>query len=214
MDNAIRQYDHSEPLERRSGDTRHCALMRTAKLVGLTGEYLCIVQDVSANGVKVRLFHAFPPETHLFLELANGMQFAIERRWMDGPVAGFRFAAPIDVGDFIRETSLWGKRPVRLRMNGPGELIAGGERSHVMLVNLSRQGACIEAGSQFAVGRVVRLAIHGIPPRVGHVCWRRGYAHGVVFQEAFAPQDLARFALDLQPFSGHAGEGDEQALCA
>ena len=213
MSSAIRQYEPSEPLERRNGEARHCALMRVAKLVGLAGECLCIVQDVSANGVKVRLFQAFPPETHLFLELANGMQFAVERRWMDGPVAGFRFAAPIDVGEFIREPSLWSKRPVRLRMHGPGELIAGGERSHVMLVDLSRQGACVEAGSQFAVGRVVRLAIHGIPPRVGHICWRRGYAHGVVFQEAFTPQELACFALELQPFAVDGDLGN-QALCA
>lgn len=201
--------------ERRSGDTRHCTLMRTAKLVGLNGEYLCIVQDVSANGVKLRLFHGFPPERHLFLELSNGAQYAIERRWTEGQRAGFQFAAPIDVDEFIREPNPHGRRPVRLRFNRSGVLAAGDERSHAVLADLSCQGACVEAGSQFAVGRMVRLEIDGMSSRLGHVCWRRDFTHGIVFQEALSPQDLARYAHEAQPFApDDGGLSDQQALCA
>ncbi|MDD3800385.1 MAG: PilZ domain-containing protein [Novosphingobium sp.] len=220
MTNAVETLEtRSARPERRSG-ARHCALMRTAKLLSLSGEYLCIVHDVSASGTKLRLFHEFPADTHMFLELSNGAQYAVERRWADGGYAGFQFAAEVDVDEFIREPNPHGRRPIRLRFNRPATVRAGGDAGHAMLVDLSHEGACIETGRQFAVGQLVRLDIEGIPSRLGHVCWRRDFAHGVVFQDAFTLRDLALHAHAAQPYlpeAPHVARPDaagKQALCA
>ena len=43
--------------------------MRTAKLVVDGREYLCVLRDASATGVKLRLFHPMPAGDAIALEL-------------------------------------------------------------------------------------------------------------------------------------------------
>src|SRR5690606_20786923 len=50
---------------------RFALLIRSAKLICDSGEYLCIIRDVSETGVRLRLFHPLPPDQLLTLELAT-----------------------------------------------------------------------------------------------------------------------------------------------
>jgi hypothetical protein len=179
---------------------RFSLVMRTAKLLCETGEYVCVVRDISATGTKLRLFHAIPPDTHLYLELANGQRYAMQRMWQDGDHAGFRFSSPIAVAEFVEETSAHPRRPLRLRLQRSCLVTADGRDWRAMLANMSQQGACIEAGGEIPVGQQLRLEVPGIPLRFGHVCWRRKHAHGLVFQQSFRLDELARYAFELQPF--------------
>jgi hypothetical protein len=180
---------------------RSSLMCRTGKLLCESGEYACVVRDVSATGCRIRLFHAAPPDRHLFLELANGERYAMERMWHRGDHAGFRFSCTIDVDRFIAEPSPYPRRAIRLRMHCPADVIAGGVASPVVLRDLSQQGACIEAGRKFALEQMLRLEVEGLPSRLGCVRWRRGYAHGLVLQQSFPLDALARHALALQPFT-------------
>ena len=47
--------------------TRYTPLIRTAKITGEAGEFLCVVSDISATGVSVRLFHPLPRDGALKL---------------------------------------------------------------------------------------------------------------------------------------------------
>ena len=186
--------------ERREG-TRQRLLMRVAKLRCASGEYPCILQDVSEMGARLRMFHAHPPDTHMFLELGDETLYAIERRWIDGDQAGYLFSSPVDTNDFVKEQKAPKRRPVRLRIQHPAQIVSSGERGHVVLVNLSAQGACIEAGRKLSVGTPLRIEIGGRASRFAHVCWRKDYRHGIAFQEAMPFQQFAELALALQPFS-------------
>jgi hypothetical protein len=186
--------------DRRAGASRQRLLMRVAKLICKSGEYPCVMLDVSETGTRLRLFHAPPPETFVMIELANGAIYPVERRWTQDGTAGFRFASPVDVADFINEVNLHTRRPVRLRTEHSVQVAAGGECGHAMMINLSARGACIEAGRQLPVGSMVKVEMAGRAARFAHVCWRKDYRHGLAFQEDMALADLARLALDLQPF--------------
>lgn len=195
---------------------RFSVMMRTAKLLCESGEYLCIVRDVSATGTKLRLFHEPPPDTHLFLELGNGDRYAMERMWYHGHHAGFRFSSSIDVDEFIGESSPHPRRSLRLRLQLPALVTANATEGEAMLLNISQHGACIETGRQLAVGGPLRLDICGLPLRFGHVSWRRGRVHGLVFQQAFRLDELARHAQELQPFGAVPANAtdDLEARCA
>lgn len=186
--------------ERRADPRFALGMLRTAKLLCESGEYVCVVRDISATGCKVRLFHEPPPDTHLFLELGNGERFAMERMWQDGGHAGFRFSSEIDVDEFIEEPSPYPRRPVRLRIERPAAVKVKGAERQVMLVNLSQHGARIETATPLAVCERLRLDVPGLPPRIGNVRWRKGFAHGLVFQQAFRLDEFARHAFDLQPY--------------
>jgi hypothetical protein len=198
---------HASVAERREG-ARQRLMLRSAKLRCRSGEYLCVIHDVSEAGVKLRLFHAHPPDRHLFLELANGELYAMERRWIDGAFGGYRFSAPIELDEFVHETSRYRRRPVRLRIGRPVAVSAAGESTPAVLVNLSQHGACIDTGRQIAVRAPLRIEIPGSAGRFAHVCWRKDRRHGIVFQEALAAGDFASLALRLQPYGGAmAGDG-------
>lgn len=186
-------------------------VIRTAKLICRSGEYPCVVRDVSATGVRVRLFDALPPDSHLALELANGERYAMERMWCGKDDAGFRFAASIDVEDFIDEPDRHPRRPLRINLKQPAQVTAGGRDINALVVNLSQQGACIETGTPIPLGQQVRLEIGTLPLRFGHVRWRRGFAHGLVFQQGFRLDDFARHCHALQPYDAAAQPDFHQA---
>ena len=179
---------------------RSSLMCRTAKLLCESGEYVCIVRDVSATGARIRLFHDAPPDQHLFLELANGDRYAMERVWQQGDQLGFRFSCTIDVDRFIAEPSPYPRRPIRLRLQSPADVIVDGVISPAVLLDLSQQGARIEAGRKFALEQKLWLSLDGLPRRFGCVRWREGYSHGLVLQQSLKLDELAQYALDLQPY--------------
>ena len=183
---------------------RFTLLIRSAKIVSASGEFLCIVRDVSASGVRLRMFHALPPEPQVTMELASGEQFLIERVWEGGDHAGFRFADPIDVHRFIAEASPYPRRPLRLRIEFPAVLTVEGVAHPIMVRDLSRQGARIEIDALLAVGQKIKLEAQGVPTLIGNVCWRSSPSYGVVFQQLFTFEELALLAARLQaPAAGH-----------
>lgn len=206
-----------QPAERRVA-RRSSLMFRAAKLLCESGEYVCIIRDVSATGARLRLFHAAPHENHLFLELSNGERFAMERMWQREDEAGFRFSCSIDVAEFIREPSAHARRPIRLRLHRPAQVAIGGLHYPVALRDISQHGAAIDAQGPIPVGQMLRLEIDGLPPRFGCVRWRRDLAHGLVFQQAYSLDELAMHALTMQPLgspsSADAASDSDLARCA
>lgn len=183
---------------------RSSLMCRTAKLLCESGEYVCVVRDVSATGARLRLFHLPPPDQHLFLELANGDRYAMERVWAGDDHIGCRFSCEIAVDAFVAEPSPYPRRPIRLTLRRPADLIVDGVASPAVLLDLSQQGARVEAGRKLAIEQKLWLAVEGQPQRFGCVRWRSGYSHGLVLQQGFRLDELALYALALQPFDGSA----------
>lgn len=184
-------------------DPRQTLMLRTAKVICQSGEYVCLVRDVSRGGVGLQFFHAVPEEPRIFLELANGALYPIERTWQrseaESGEAGYRFAAPVALGAFLDETSQHPHRPVRLRLKMPVLLTANGKDCRAMLADISRCGARLVADRRLPEGAFVRCDADGLPLRFGHVAWRKQLEHGITFQQAFGLAELARCLYALQP---------------
>ena len=181
---------------------RFTLLIRSAKLICESGEFLCVIRDVSATGVRLRIFHPLPPVQHFTLELATGDGFVIERVWETADHAGFRFDASIDVQGFIAEASPYPKRALRLRMDVPATVTADAGSGPAMVRDLSREGARIETAQPLAIRQKVKLQADGMPAVMGIVCWRSATAYGLVFQQCFTFEELAKLAAKLQPLAG------------
>lgn len=185
------------------GAQRYTLLIRTAKLVCESGEYLCVVRDVSETGVRLKLFHALPADRRMALELANGAVYFIECVWEREGHAGFRFSAPIDVQDFIAEVSPWPKRQIRLQMNLEASLHLDGEVFPARLCDLSQQGARVRFFRPLPLSRRVRLDAAAMPSRMAVVRWRNGEEHGLAFDEVFSLDSFASLAARLQRPAAH-----------
>jgi len=208
MDDPVRPGTGTDPETDLRAAPRVSLLIRPAKLIAPSGEYLCVLRDASATGVKVRCFHPLPAQS-MVLELGNGDRYDVERMWEQGDHAGLRFRQPIPVEYLIRETGPYPKRPVRLRLTLSALLVAGRDVLRAAVLDLSQQGARIECGEQLARDRQFRLEIPGLAPIVAKVRWRRPPAAGLVFEETFRLEDFARLAFRLQPLPEPPGEDDD-----
>jgi hypothetical protein len=206
---------HQLSLEELRSAPRFTLLIRSAKLICDVGEYLCIIRDVSASGVRLRIFHPLPPVKRFMLELSTGEAFEIEHVWEAPDHAGFRFADWIDVKDFIAEASPYPKRALRLRLEFPATITTGGASAPAAVRDLSREGARIETTLPLAIRQKVNFSARGLPSIVGNVCWRSKTAYGLVFQQVFTFEELAKLAAQLQPLAppGQDAPGSARA-CA
>ncbi len=184
--------------EEQRGAPRFTLLIRTAKLVCDSGEFLCVLRDVSETGVRLKLFHELPRDPRLALELADGAFYFIERVWEQGGHAGFRFAAPIDAHAFIAESAERPRGNVRLRLELPASVTAEGVTGEARLLDISPEGARIECDRILAVGQKVKLQVEGLPAIIANVLWRSAPEHGLAFQTFFALDELARLTAAVQ----------------
>lgn len=180
---------------------RFTLMLRVAKLVSSHGEYPCVIRDVSATGVRLRLFHALPAERHLALFLGNGECYFIENVWDhandSGCEAGFRFSAPVDVRAFMTESGKHPKRQVRLGITLPATLSIREFSAPVMIRDISQQGARIASDRPLALDQHVRLKAHGLPEIFASVRWKEGAGHGLVFQQCFRLDELGQLAWSV-----------------
>jgi len=183
---------------------RFSLLIRTAKLVYRDAEFLCIVRDVSATGLRLRVFHSLPAEARAELELADGARYPLERVWECNSHAGFRFSAEINVHGFVNEPTHWSRRPIRLRLRLPAVLTADSVARVALLYNLSQHGARVECIRHLAVGQKVKLEAEGLPTLIANVAWRSSPYYGLVFQQSFTFEALAILANTIQADTGTA----------
>lgn len=177
---------------------RYTPMIRTAKITGAAGEFLCVVSDISATGVSVRLFHPLPRDDALKLEMPNGDQLAIEAVWEHDGRAGFRFALPVDLTRVLAGHSKWPKRPIRLNLDMPATLVGLTGRFEASIRNISLQGAQVECAARLAIDQRLRLSSKVLPEIVTKVRWRSGQHYGLVFDTTFQFADLARIAALAQ----------------
>ena len=173
------------------GAQRFKTLLRTAKLIGLTGEFLAVIRDVSDTGLKLKLFHPVPEE-RMALELADGSHFFVEKVWEHESEAGFRFSAPIEVASFL--TVLGRKDEGRIWLNAriPGILTVGDIRIGMTISSLSRHGADLESGVLLGIGHPVVLSGDGFPQiwaRIGQI---HSSHYRVEFENVMRLDDLAQ----------------------
>ncbi|HSG35244.1 MAG TPA: PilZ domain-containing protein [Sphingomonadaceae bacterium] len=177
---------------------RFTLLIRTAKLISASGEFLCVIRDASSTGVSIRTFHPLPHNEQLTLELPNGDQHAIERVWERDGSAGFRFSVPVDIDRLLQNKSRFPKRPVRLKLQLPALISCHGTTAGVVVRNLSQQGARIESPLRLALDQKLRLEADQLPIIQASVRWRKDNEYGLVFSDTFQFAELARLASRLQ----------------
>ncbi|MBV7258739.1 PilZ domain-containing protein [Erythrobacter crassostreae] len=172
---------------------------RPAKIVGQSGEYLCLMDDCSAMDIGLGFLHAPPPEPRLLLQLENLLTFPIERVWTGKRRAGYRFAGEVQLDDFAAGTGTFDARPIRLKIAARAVIVDGSESKDVQLINLSRGGAQFESSANHQMHRLVGFSFGDFPQALGSILWEKDNRFGMKFQHPLSIEELAGAALALQP---------------
>jgi hypothetical protein len=181
-----------EAREERRQAPRFTLLIQTAKLIPHHGEFLCIVRDASAEGVRIRHFGFLPPDEFIEFELANGQRFTVQLAWQDEEYAGLKFNQGVNLARIVKlSSSSLPKRQLRLATEIMGRITFADIACPVTIRNLSQQGACIECAERMAVGQLIRLDSELLDPVYAKVRWRKGTVYGLVFEDTLTLERLA-----------------------
>ena len=179
---------------------RYIPIIRTAKLIAPAGEMLCVVRDVSATGLRIRLFSPLPTGAEMLLEFRNGEQQAVTMVWQKDDTVGLSFANEINVARLLEDGRMESRRsrPLRLNLEAKGLLHARGETRFAMVRDISQQGAHVECAIRLAVSEPIRFSLGSIAPITAKVRWRREGHYGLVFDQVFSFDELAQLTARLQ----------------
>lgn len=180
---------------------RFTLLIRTAKLICEAAEFLCVIRDVSATGISVRMFHSLPSEAEeaeLVLEMQTNDCHPVKLIWQRPGEAGFRFVTPVDVQQVIRRSSRFPKRELRFAAELPVRLVGSGGTYDAVLHNFSQQGAMIEIDDRLAIAQTVRMECPGWPDIEAKIRWRKAERYGLIFDTTFRLHDLAQIVHALR----------------
>lgn len=177
---------------------RYTLLLRQAKLRCRTGEFLCVIRDVSETGLSIRTFHPLPPDHRMAIELVEKRPHLIEKVWEKEGEAGFRFKDPVSLDELLADDARFPRRQFRVEIDYPVELCADGVISRASFTNLSQQGACIRCDRILARDQLLSLRSPMLPGIEAKVRWRRDDIHGVVFEQTFSFRDFANLMARIQ----------------
>lgn len=194
-------------LQRRAGE-RHLSLLRVGMLDVAGRRELCLVRNVSAGGMMIRVYSDIDEGERAVVELKQGEPIAGVVRWAENGCIGVYFDAPIDVIGLI-STSLEGPRPrmPRIAIDRKAWLRVKGEAPiRARVRDISQGGARVEASGLLPAGAHVVVSIEGLAPQSGVVRWNEDGVYGLTFNSILALPDLVAWLQASEPPAlAHAG---------
>ena len=167
--------------DRREGD-RHMTLYRVGSIIVEERRELCLIKNISAGGMMIRLYCSIAESTSVTVELKSGQPIRGHISWTRDHHAGVDFDEPIDVIDILSAT-MDGPRPrmPRIETNCFATLRDGVSTLRVRVCDVSQGGAKIECDAPLSQGADVIITLPGLPPQPGIACWNHGGFIGITF---------------------------------
>lgn len=167
--------------ERRGGD-RHMTLYRVGSIQVEDRRELCLIKNISAGGMMIRLYCSIAEGTPVTVELKSGQPVQGKISWTRDNNAGIGFDEPIDVIDVLSST-MDGPRPrmPRIETNCFATLRDGANMLRVQACDISQGGVKVRCETIVPPGADIIVSLPGLEPQRGIACWNdRGFL-GITF---------------------------------
>ncbi len=179
-----------EPADRR-GNERHLTLFRVGTVLVGPRRELCLIKNISAGGMMLRLYCTVRAEEPIAVELKTGVVIHGRVSWVRDGQAGFASSEPIDVLAILASDSV-GPRPrmPRIETDAFIGVRQGAFFFRVRARDISQGGVKIEAPAGLATDAEVVVSLAGLPPQPGTVRWMEVGLAGLSFNQPVALPDL------------------------
>jgi hypothetical protein len=167
--------------ERRDGE-RHMTLYRVGSILVEDRRELCLIKNISAGGMMIRLYCSIADGTPVTVELKSGQPISGQISWTRDQNAGIAFSEPVDVIDIL-STAMAGPRPrmPRIETSCHATLRDGSNVVRVLACDISQGGLKVRTETQFLQGADVVVTLPGLEPQRGIACWNEGGYAGITF---------------------------------
>lgn len=178
--------DQPQAQERRRNQ-RHLTLMRVGLIHTSDDTDFCIVRNISADGLKARVYRLLKPGANVRIELTAARLLNGRIVWSRGYEIGVAFQEVINIdealsGDLVGETD---KRPrlPRLNLNCTATLRQGARSFRTNVINISPRGLRIGAPDGLIDDTAVVLTLPDLPPISATIRWAEHGEAGLLFNE-------------------------------
>ena len=187
--------------ERRREPRAQMSVYRSAMVRWEGAESFCLIRNISSGGLMAKLPATLAADQPVTVEMRSGQTLDGRVAWCAGGHVGVHFDAAIDVDEALvgphRKCASWTQRMPRLAIGDAATLHANAGVQPATLLDLSQGGAKIEAAF-VRPGDEVVLAVKGLEPRRGTICWVREGRAGIAFLASIPFDRLAAWALERQ----------------
>ena len=183
------------PSERRN-DRRHLTILRVGKLISDGIQELCLVRNISAGGLKARVYSEKKVGQEVSVELKSGQEIRGAVQWVTGNEIGVQFHDKIDVPTLLASAELtrgMRPRPPRVHLPTLALLRLRSELWGIGIQDISQGGAKIEIDQPLGIGDEVVIMVGDFRPLTAIVRWVRGGAAGVEFKQMIPYSELAQW---------------------
>lgn len=176
--------------DRREGQ-RLMTLYRVGSIVVGDRRELCLIKNISAGGMMIRLYTSITEGTPVTVELKSGQPISGKISWTRDESAGIAFDEAIDVIDIL-SNSMQGPRPrmPRIEVDCHAMLRDGANMLRVRVCDISQGGVKIACETVLPNGTDVVLALPGLEPQRGIACWTEGGFTGITFNRLIPLSEL------------------------
>lgn len=169
------------PCDRREGD-RHLTLFRVgAMIVGGVRE-LCLIKNISAGGMMLRIYRSLEVGQELTVELKCGEPLTGRVSWIRDQQLGLAFGKPIDVVAILAQSEE-GPRPrmPRIETQAFATVRGGAFPYRLRACDISQGGIKVETRVSLQPGTDVVVSLAGLEPQPGVVRWSEDGFAGITF---------------------------------
>jgi hypothetical protein len=191
--------------DRREGQ-RLMTLYRVGSILVENRRELCLIKNISAGGMMIRLYCSIAEGTPVTVELKSGQPVNGRIGWTRDHHAGIAFDQSIDVIDIL-STSMDGPRPrmPRVETNCHATLRDGANVLRVQACDISQGGLKIRCETIVAPGSDIVISLPGLEPQRGIACWSEGGYIGITFNRLLPLVELVAWLQDQRETQRSAG---------
>jgi hypothetical protein len=200
-----RSFDEAVVPGERRNDQRHMTILRVGKMISNGAQELCLIRNISAGGLKARVYTAKSIGQEVSVELKCDQEIAGTVQWASGSDVGIQFHKRVDVDSLLASDTVVTRgmrpRPPRVHLPTLAILRLRSELWGIGIQDISQGGAKIEIDQRLEIGDEVVIVIGDFRPLHALVRWVDGGIAGVEFKQMIPYSELAQW---LSQLSGQA----------
>ena len=152
---------------------------------------LCLIKNISAGGMMIRLYCSIADGTPVTVELKSGQPIHGKISWTREENAGIVFDSPIDVIDILK-TAMDSPRPrmPRIETRSHATLREGANVVRVQACDISQGGLKIRSETRFDQGAAIVVSLPGLEPQPAIACWSENGFTGITFNRLLPLSEL------------------------
>ena len=184
----------------RRTENRQTLVLRLGAIDDGVRTTFCLVRNVSAQGVQVRLPAPQLLEPRVTLRLGDGDPIPAHVVWNHGDLVGLEFLEKLPLQILLRmgENTDQSRRRAgpRVAADSSGLLQTGGRTLSARLRNISPTGAHLELAEPTTVQGLATLQLPSLPPLRCQVCWVAAAEAGLRFITPLCIRTVAAWLSD------------------